>query len=129
MPRVINAVGISEPELFRLIIQLYEDTPAGLPQNFELMWCSPNTTENEISLFLERMAHCPGSRFMAINVNALPHALRDLVLKFQLLLGPKKGNIYYIFTSLTGLEGFLWLKTENFASGKTIIVPSVSFVI
>ena len=64
----------SQAELIRLIVSIY----GGVPESFEVFHCRSTSTEEELSLFLERMAKQP-LRYMVLEVNKLPFRLQEVL--------------------------------------------------
>ena len=64
----------SQAELVRLIVSIY----GGVPESFEVFHCRPTSTEEELSLFLERVAKQP-LRYLVLEVNKLPFRLQEVL--------------------------------------------------
>ena len=65
--------GYTQDSLIRVIIGLYD----GVPESFEVFHCRPNTTEEELNLFLKRAAKFP-LRYLILEVNKLPYKLQEV---------------------------------------------------
>ena len=62
-----------QSQLVWLIISIY----SGVPESFEVFHCRPTSTEEELSLFLERVAKQP-LRYLVLEVNKLPFRLQEV---------------------------------------------------
>jgi hypothetical protein len=114
--------------LLRLVVQLYcgeanlfTGNPLGTLSLSELLWCSAETTESALKLFLDRVLHHSSRQFTIIEVNALPAMLREQVLQFQLTMADVQGSrINYIYTKdLSEYDGAStsassWIPTDRF---------------
>ena len=65
--------GLSRTQLMSLIINCYN----GVPECFQLFRCQPYTTEDELNLFLNRVAQHP-FQYMIIGVEKLPYQLQEV---------------------------------------------------
>lgn len=63
----------SQAELIQIIVSIYD----GVPESFEVFRCRPSSTEEELSLFLKRVAKHP-LQFLLLNVNHLPFKLQEV---------------------------------------------------
>lgn len=71
---VLNSCpGLSSAQLLALIINSYN----GVPESFQLLRCQSSTSEAELHLFLERVAHHP-FQYMVIGVEKLPYDLQEV---------------------------------------------------
>jgi hypothetical protein len=110
---------VCKGNLMRLVVQLYY--PLGTLSLSELLWCSTETTELQLKLFLDRVLHHSSRQFTIIEVNALPAMLREQVLQFQLTMADVQGSqINYIYTKdLSEYDGAStsvssWIPTDRF---------------
>ena len=65
----------SQAQLIQLIVSIY----GGVPKSFEVFHCRSTSTEEELSLFLERVAKQP-LRYLVLEVNELPFRLQEVFL-------------------------------------------------
>jgi len=63
----------SQAQLIRLIVSIYN----GVPEAFEVFRCHPLSTEEELSLFLKRVAKHP-LQYLILKVNQLPFKLQEV---------------------------------------------------
>ena len=63
----------SQFQLIRLIVSIYN----GVPEAFEVFHCHPSSTEEEIHLFLKRVAKHP-LQYLILEVNRLPFRLQEV---------------------------------------------------
>ena len=68
-----SAFGYSQSQLIRLVLGIY----GGPPGTFEVLHCKPLTTEQELKLFMERVAHHP-RQYLVLEVNHLPYQLQEV---------------------------------------------------
>lgn len=67
------APGYSQLDIIRLITHLYK----GVPECFEVLQCSPTTTAEELSMFMERVKYHP-LPYLVLLVNELPYKLQEV---------------------------------------------------
>ena len=65
--------GYSQAQLICLIVSLYD----GAPEVFEVFRCHPMSTEEELSLFLNRVAK-HSLHYLILEVNQLPFKLQEV---------------------------------------------------
>ena len=65
--------GFDESQLLTTILGIYE----GIPKSFEFFRCSPDTTETELRLFVERVWNHTRT-YMMFGVNKLPLHLQEV---------------------------------------------------
>ena len=65
--------GYTQDGLLRVIVGLYN----GVPESFEVFHCRPNTTEEELNLFLKRASKHP-LQYLILEVNKLPYKLQEV---------------------------------------------------
>ena len=65
--------GYSQAQLICLIVSIYD----GVPEPFEVFHCQPSSTEEELSLFLKRVAKHP-RQYLILEVNRLPFRLQEV---------------------------------------------------
>ena len=63
----------SQAQLIRLIVSIYN----GVPEAFEVFHCHPSSTEEELSLFLKRVAKHP-LQYLILKVNRLPFKMQEV---------------------------------------------------
>ena len=63
----------SQAQLIRLIVSIYN----GVPEAFEIFHCHPSSTEEELSLFLKRVAKHP-LQYLILKVNQLPFKMQEV---------------------------------------------------
>ena len=68
-----SAFGYSQSQLIRLILGIY----GGPPGAFEVLHCKPSTTEQELKLFMKRIAQHP-RQYLVLEVNNLPYQLQEV---------------------------------------------------
>ena len=68
-----SAFCYSQTQLIRLILGIY----GGPPGTFEVLHCKPSTTEQELKLFMERVAQHP-QQYLVLEVNHLPYQLQEV---------------------------------------------------
>lgn len=68
-----HAPKYQQSQLVRLIVSIY----GGVPESFEVFHCRASTTQEELSLFLERMERRP-LRYLILEVNKLPFRLQEV---------------------------------------------------
>ena len=68
-----HAPKYSQSQLLRLIVSIY----GGVPESFEVFRCRASTTQEELSLFLERVERRP-LRYLILEVNKLPFRLQEV---------------------------------------------------
>ena len=65
----------SQTQLVLLILQMYN----GLPEAFEVLHCTPHTTEQDIQLFMRRIKITEYSRrYLVLEVDVLPFHLQEV---------------------------------------------------
>ena len=62
-----------QKQLVQLIVNIYK----GVPESFEVFHCRPNSTEEQLSLFLKR-AESNIRRYLVLEVNKLPLKLQEV---------------------------------------------------
>ena len=67
----------SQLQLICLIISIYD----GVPEAFEVFHCHPSSTEEEIRLFLKRVAKHP-LQYLILEVNLLPFRLQEVCVPY-----------------------------------------------
>lgn len=65
--------GHSQSELIRLIVSIYN----GVPKSYEVFHCHPLSTEEDLDLFLKRVAKHP-LQYLILEVNLLPFKLQEV---------------------------------------------------
>ena len=68
-----HAPKYTQSQLVRLIVNIY----GGVPESFEVFHCRPSSTQEELSLFLERVERKP-LRYLILEVNKLPFGLQEV---------------------------------------------------
>ena len=68
-----HAPKYSQSQLVRLIVRIY----GGVPESFEMFHCRSSSTEEELSLFLERIERKP-LRYLILDVDKLPFRLQEV---------------------------------------------------
>ena len=63
----------SQAQLIHLIVSIY----SGVPEAFEVFHCHPSSTEEELSIFLKRVARYP-LHYLILKVNLLPFKLQEV---------------------------------------------------
>ena len=63
----------SQAQLIQLTVSIYN----GVPDTFEVFRCHPSSTEEELSLFLKRVAKHP-LNYLILEVNRLPFRLQEV---------------------------------------------------
>ena len=63
----------SQDQLIRLIVSIYN----GVPEAFEVFHCYPSSTEEELDLFMKRVAKHP-LQYLILEVNRLPFRLQEV---------------------------------------------------
>lgn len=94
----------SQFQLIRLIVSIYN----GVPEAFEVFHCHPSSTEEEICLFLKRVAKHP-LQYLILEVNRLPFRLQEVCVplpSFSTFLLPLP---LFLFSSLPYVPPFLSL--------------------
>lgn len=66
--------GFDESQLLTTILGIYK----GIPKSFEFFRCSPDTTETELRLFVERVTVWIHRTYMMFGVNKLPLHLQEV---------------------------------------------------
>jgi len=69
--------GYSQAQLICLIISIYN----GVPEAFEIFRCHPSSTEEELRVFLKRVAEHP-LQYLILEVNRLPFKLQEVRLYY-----------------------------------------------
>lgn len=73
-PAILHSChGLSRVQLMSLIINCYN----GVPESFQLLRCHSSTTEDELSLFLNRVS-IHAFQYMIIGVEKLPYQLQEV---------------------------------------------------
>ena len=67
----------SQLQLICLIVSIYN----GVPEAFEVFHCHPSSTEEEIRLFLKRVAKHP-LQYLILEVNLLPFRLQEVCVPY-----------------------------------------------
>ena len=65
--------GYSQAQLIRLIVFIYN----GVPEAFEVFHCHPTSTEEEVDLFMKRVAKHP-LQYLVLEINRLPFKLQEV---------------------------------------------------
>ena len=65
--------GYTQAQLIRLIVSIYN----GVPEAFEVFHCHPSSTEEDLGLFLKRVAKHP-LQYLILKVNQLPFKLQEV---------------------------------------------------
>ena len=68
-----HAPKYRQSQLVRLIVNIY----GGVPESFEVFHCRSSSTQEELSLFLERVERRP-LRYLILEVNRLPFGLQEV---------------------------------------------------
>lgn len=68
-----HAPKYRQSQLVRLIVNIY----GGVPESFEVFHCRSSSTQEELSLFLERVEKRP-LRYLILEVNRLPFGLQEV---------------------------------------------------
>ena len=96
----------SQSQLIRLVLSIY----GGPPSAFEVLHCKPSTTEQDLKLFMERVAQHP-RQYLVLEVNHLPYQLQE-VGETNTYMGLSCFNTKYPFLPQVLLQLFLQLKHE-----------------
>eukprot|EP00761_Pharyngomonas_kirbyi_P005972 gb/GECH01005978.1/.p1 GENE.gb/GECH01005978.1/~~gb/GECH01005978.1/.p1 ORF type:complete len:4701 (+),score=834.10 gb/GECH01005978.1/:1-14103(+) len=94
----------STSKLGILLLELEE----GFPELNHVMWCSQDTTSQEVEDFIDRIKNVDG-KYYFMQVNELPSLLRNKLLSIHTRFEASEHNmpdVYYIFTSDTGIAPF-----------------------
>ena len=67
------APGYTQSQLLCLITELFD----GVPEPFEVFYCRPTTTREELKMFMERVKHHP-LPYLILQVNKLPFKLQEV---------------------------------------------------
>ena len=73
--------GYSQAQLIRLIVSIYN----GVPEAFEVLHCHPSSTEEEVGLFMERVAKHP-LQYLVLEINRLPFKLQEVCVYLAVLI-------------------------------------------
>jgi len=65
--------GFSQAQLIYLIVSIYD----GVPETFKVFRCRPSSTEEELSLFMKRVAK-HSQQYFVLEVNRLPFKLQEV---------------------------------------------------
>ena len=68
-----HAPNYEQLQLVRLIVSICD----GVPESFEVFHCHSSSTQEELSLFLERMGKAP-LKYILLEVNKLPFTLQEV---------------------------------------------------
>ena len=68
-----HAPNFQQLQIVQLIVGIYN----GVPESFEVFYCHFSSTEEELSLFLERIEREP-LRYLILEVNNLPSPLQEV---------------------------------------------------
>ena len=63
----------TQSQLLRLIAEIYD----GVPESFEVFYCHPLTTQEELKMFMERIEYHP-LPYLLLQVNKLPFNLQEV---------------------------------------------------
>ena len=72
------APGYTQSQLLRLITEIYD----GVPESFEVFYCHPLTTQEELKMFMERVKYHP-LPYLILQVNKLPFNLQEVCKMYQ----------------------------------------------
>ena len=86
----------SQLQLICLIISIYN----GVPEAFEVFHCHPSSTEEEICLFLKRVAKHP-LQYLILEVNLLPFRLQEVCVPLYNTFHPDRLYITVMVASLS----------------------------
>ncbi len=67
------ATEYSQSMLIRLVLEIY----GGPPEPFEIFHCKPETSEQEVKLFMKRMSHYP-RQYLILEINRLPYQRQEV---------------------------------------------------
>ena len=67
------APGYTQSQLLRLVTEIYD----GVPESFEVFYCHPLTTQEELKMFMERVKYHP-LPYLVLQVNKLPFNLQEV---------------------------------------------------
>ena len=67
------APGYTQSQLLRLITEIYD----GVPESFEVFYCHPLTTQEEVKMFMERVNYHP-LPYLVLQVNKLPFNFQEV---------------------------------------------------
>ena len=68
------ATGYIQSKLIRLVLEIYH----GPPEAFEILHCKPETSEQELKVFIKRISHYP-RQYLILEINKLPYQLQEVL--------------------------------------------------
>ena len=74
------ATDYTQSMLIRLVLEIY----SGPPEAFEIFHCKPETSEQEVKLFMKRMSHYP-RQYLILEINRLPYQRQEVCSVISLL--------------------------------------------
>ena len=69
-----SAPGFTQGQLIRLLLEVY----GGSPNAFQVLRCTPVTTEQDLRLFMKRVVQHPICQYLILEVNTLPFQLQEV---------------------------------------------------